>query len=138
VGTTISADDIQNAIRRLWSLDMFSDIQIILEREVGTSVYLKIKVEELPRLEKVQLEGNKKIKKKDLEKEITFFPGMLVGPARRGICSRRLNQISCPQNRKKATGLSCASKSVKATKYRLRRSPFTEMSISATANCASR
>ncbi len=82
VGTTISADDIQNAIRRLWSLDMFSDIQIILEREVGSSVYLKIKVEELPRLEKVQLEGNKKIKKKDLEKEITFFPGMLVGPAK--------------------------------------------------------
>jgi outer membrane protein insertion porin family len=81
-GENVSGEDIQKAIKRLWELNMFSDIEVILEKEVGSTVYLIIKVQEYPRLEKVELEGNKKIKKKDLEKELNFYKGQLLGPQR--------------------------------------------------------
>lgn len=76
----ITGEDIQKAIRQLWSLNMFSDIQVILEKEIANSVFLTIMVKEYPRLEKVELEGNKKIKKKDLEKELDFYRGQVLGP----------------------------------------------------------
>ena len=76
----ITGEDIQKAIKQLWSLSMFSDVQVVLEKEVANSVFLTIKVKEYPRLEKVELEGNKKIKKKDLEKELDFYKGQVMGP----------------------------------------------------------
>ena len=79
VNEKISGEDIQKAIKNLWTLKMFSDIQVILDKEVGNAVYLKIKVEEYPRLEKIELEGNKKVKKKDIEKELDFYKGQAIG-----------------------------------------------------------
>lgn len=76
----ITGEDIQKAIRQLWSLNMFSDIQVLLDREVGDGVYLTIKVEEYPRLDKVVLSGNDEVKKKDLEKAISFYPGQVLSP----------------------------------------------------------
>ncbi|RMD87850.1 MAG: hypothetical protein D6813_13005, partial [Calditrichaeota bacterium] len=76
----ITGEDIQRAIRQLWNLHLFSDIQVILEKEVGNSVFLTIKVKEYPRLEKIEIEGNKKVKKKDLEKELDFYRGQVIGP----------------------------------------------------------
>ncbi|MFQ5824165.1 MAG: outer membrane protein assembly factor BamA [bacterium] len=76
----ITGEDIQKAIKQLWSLNMFSDIQVLLDKEVGNTVHITIKVKEYPRLEKVELEGNKKIKKKDLEKELDFYRGQVIGP----------------------------------------------------------
>ncbi len=80
VNEEITGEDIQKAIKQLWSLNMFSDIQVALDKEVGNAVYLTIKVTEYPRLERVELEGNKKIKKKDLEKELDFYKGQVLGP----------------------------------------------------------
>lgn len=80
VNEEISGEDIQKAIKQLWGLNMFSDIQVVLDKEVGSAVYLTIKVSEYPRLERVELEGNKKIKKKDLEKELDFYKGQVLGP----------------------------------------------------------
>ncbi|MFQ5650382.1 MAG: outer membrane protein assembly factor BamA [bacterium] len=76
----ITGEDIQKAIKQLWSLNLFSDIQILLDREVAGAVYLTIKVEEYPRLDKVELEGNKKLKKKDIEKKLDFYKGQVLGP----------------------------------------------------------
>ncbi len=75
----ISGEDIQKAIKQLWSLNMFSDIQVLLANEADNSVNLTIKVQEYPRLEKIELEGNKKIKKKNLEKELNFYKGQVIG-----------------------------------------------------------
>ncbi len=76
----ISGEDIQKAIKQLWSLNMFSDIEVALDKEVGSSVYLTIKVKEYPRLDRIELEGNKKIKKKDLEKELDLYKGQVLSP----------------------------------------------------------
>jgi len=79
-GQKISGEDIQKAIKQLWSLNMFSNIQVLVEREFANSVYIIIKVEEYPRLEKIELAGNDKIKKKDIEKELDFYKGQVIGP----------------------------------------------------------
>jgi len=76
----VTGEDIQKAIKQLWSLNLFSDIQVLLDREVNNSVYLTIKVVEYPRLERIELQGNKKIKKKDLEKQLDFYRGQVLGP----------------------------------------------------------
>ncbi len=80
VGEEINGESIQKAIKQLWNLKMFSDIQILLDKEVAGSVYLTIKVEEYPRLERIELEGNKEVKRKDLEKELAFYRGQVITP----------------------------------------------------------
>ncbi len=77
-GEKVTSEEIQKAIKTLWRLSWFSDIQILLDKQVDDDVYLTIQVEEYPRLEKIELEGNKKIKKKDIEKELDFYRGQVV------------------------------------------------------------
>ncbi|RMF66679.1 MAG: outer membrane protein assembly factor BamA [Calditrichaeota bacterium] len=79
-GDEILGEDLQKAIKQLWKLGMFSDIKILLNRQVGNSVFLTIRVKEYPRLEKIELVGNKKIKKKDLEKKLEFYRGQVLSP----------------------------------------------------------
>ncbi len=76
----VTGEDIQKAIKQLWGLNLFSDIKILLDKEIVSSVYITIKVQEYPRLEKVELEGNDKLKKKDLEKEIDFYRSQVISP----------------------------------------------------------
>jgi len=79
-GDEISGEDIQKAIKQLWSLQLFSDIQVILDKEVAGEVYLRIQVAEYPRLSKVELNGNKKLKKKEIEKKLDFYKGQVLSP----------------------------------------------------------
>lgn len=92
-GTKIGGDDIQNAIRQLWDLGMFSDIQFIIDKQVGNAIYLRLKVEEFPRLEKIQLQGNDKVKTKDLKKEVDFYPGQMIGPAKINQTKRKMIEL---------------------------------------------
>lgn len=77
-GKEITADDIQNAIKNLWSLHLFSDIEILQDKEVAGGIYLTIRVKEYSRLEKIELLGNKKIKKDEIDKQLDFYRGMVV------------------------------------------------------------
>jgi len=76
----VPGDQTLNAIRQLWTLSIFSDIQILIEREVTEGVFLLIKVDEYPRLEKVVIEGNDEIDIDDIEKKITFMRGTVISP----------------------------------------------------------
>ncbi len=79
-GEEVVWEDIQQAVRQLWALGIFSDIRILLDHQTPGGVILNIQVGEYPRLEKVEIQGNKKIKKEDLEKEIGFFKGQILSP----------------------------------------------------------
>ena len=81
VGQEVTGDDIQNAIQRLWKLNLFSDVQIVEEKEAADGVYIAIKVEEYPRLERLEVKGNRKLKKEDLDKLLTLSKGQVVQPA---------------------------------------------------------
>ncbi len=93
VGQVITGDDLQNAIKQLWGLDMLSDVAIMLDRQVGDGIYVTIRVSEFPRLNKIELEGNDKIKKKDLEKELTFFKGQVISPRETARARRKLQKL---------------------------------------------
>lgn len=80
VGQEATGDDIQTAIQQLWKLNLFSDVQIVEEREAPDGVYLLIKVEEFPRLEKLDVKGNKKLKGDDLKNLLVLTPGQVVQP----------------------------------------------------------
>jgi outer membrane protein insertion porin family len=76
----IPGDKTLNAIKQLWSLNIFSDIQIINDKQVGDGIFLLIKVEEYPRLEKIVFEGNDEIDTDDLEAKVSFIRGQIIKP----------------------------------------------------------
>ena len=76
----VPGDQTLSAIRQLWTLNIFSDIQILIEREIDDGVFLLIKVEEYPRLERVVIEGNDEIDTEDIEKVVTFLRGTVISP----------------------------------------------------------
>ncbi len=92
-GSEITSEDIQKAIRNLWSLNLFSDIKIIIDKEVAGGLYLTIRVEEYPRLEKIELLGNKKIKKNDIDEELNFYRGQVLSDYQINKARRKLKKM---------------------------------------------
>ena len=77
---TIPSDDTRNAIMRLWNLDLFSDIEILVDKKIGTDAYLVIKVKELPRLDNIKYVGNDEFSDKDLDEKIPLAKGQVITP----------------------------------------------------------
>ncbi len=78
-GEEFGYDDVQKAIRNLWAHGLFSDIRIIQNQRTPDGLILTIQVREYPRLEKILIKGNKKLKTEDIEKEIGLFKYQVVG-----------------------------------------------------------
>ncbi|MGE5430216.1 MAG: outer membrane protein assembly factor BamA [Syntrophomonadaceae bacterium] len=76
----IPGDQTINAIRHLWSLNIFSDVQILIEKQLESGVFLLIKVAEFPRVEKVVFEGNDDVSEKDIEGKVSFVRGQILKP----------------------------------------------------------
>jgi len=76
----VPGDRTINAIKNLWALNIFSDVQLVVEKEISDGVFLIIKVDEYPRLEKILIEGNDEISTSDIEKKITFLRGTVIKP----------------------------------------------------------
>jgi len=79
-GSELTAEGFQDAIRQLWRLNLFSDIKLLVDRQVADGYYITIKVDEFPRLEKVELQGNKKLKKSDIDDELNYYSGQIISP----------------------------------------------------------
>lgn len=73
-GNELTATITQDAVRRLYNLGFFKDIQILAE-EVTGGLALTILVTELPKLEILKFEGNRAIKDKDLREELNLSQG---------------------------------------------------------------
>ena len=65
-GMIIKSDEIQQGVERLWNLNRFDDVQIILESEDSFGINIIIKVQEAPLLNEIIINGNKKIKDKKI------------------------------------------------------------------------
>lgn len=89
----IPGDKTLNAIKQLWSLNIFSDIQIINDKQVGDGIFLVIKVQEYPRLEKIVFEGNDEIDTDELEKKISFIRGQILKPQEIAKLKQRILQM---------------------------------------------
>ncbi len=77
----VPGDQTLDAIKRLWKLGLFnSDIKIEAEKKVGTGVFIVIKVNEHPRIEKYIFKGNDQLDEEDLDKAVTFVSGQILKP----------------------------------------------------------
>lgn len=69
---------IQKAIKNIWQRRQFSDVQILVERIVGNSVYLIIKVVELPRISSIEIHNNKELSRDEILKTINKNLGDII------------------------------------------------------------
>ncbi|MGE5497576.1 MAG: POTRA domain-containing protein, partial [Syntrophothermus sp.] len=76
----VPGDQTINAIRHLWSLNIFSDVQVLIEKQLESGIFLLIKVAEYPRVEKVVFEGNDDVSDKDIEGKVSFVRGQILKP----------------------------------------------------------
>jgi outer membrane protein insertion porin family len=75
---SIPSDETRDAIRKLWNLSLFSNIEIYVDKKFGKEVYIVISVKELPRIEKVEIVGNDKYSESDLKDKIGLVSGQVV------------------------------------------------------------
>ena len=92
-GEEAAWENIQQAVKNLWALGIFSNIQIIMTEKTTEGVFLTIKVEEYPKMARLDIEGNKKIKTEDIEKEMTLFRGQVISPGRIARAKKMLKQM---------------------------------------------
>jgi len=76
----IPGDQTIGAIKKLWGLNIFSDVQILVDKVIQNGAFIVIKVEEYPRIEGYSFEGNDKIKKDDIDKKINLTRGQVLKP----------------------------------------------------------
>ncbi len=89
----VPGDKTLNAIKQLWSLNIFSDVQIISEKQIADGIFLLIKVEEYPRFEKIIFEGNDEIDTDDLEKKVNLIRGQILKPQEIAKLKQRILQM---------------------------------------------
>lgn len=90
---TYPADDkIQSAISNLWKRNQFKDIRIIAERVTVDGVFLKIFVEEFPRLYKINISGYSKLKESEILAAISKSKGDIIRPYDLDLIKKRIKK----------------------------------------------
>ena len=77
-GMEIKSDEIQQGIGRLWDLNRFNDIKIILDDETLDGIDIIIQLEEADILNEISVSGNKKISKNKIKKIIELEKGQIL------------------------------------------------------------
>jgi len=79
VGAELDPTAIQDAIKRLYAMKLFSDIQIE-GKEAEGEVELFIKVREYPKVSAIQISGNKKIKTDEIKEKLNITLRKVISP----------------------------------------------------------
>lgn len=74
----VPGEEISNAIRKLWKLGLFSDVNFYVNKISGDSIFLELSINELPKLSDVKLQGVKKGKIEGLLKDTDLTKGKIV------------------------------------------------------------
>jgi len=82
VGNEIAGEDLQTAVKNLWALGLFSDIQIYVANQTAEGIDLLIKVTEYPRMNKIEISGNDEFDSEEIEDELTVYKRMIVSDYR--------------------------------------------------------
>ncbi len=77
---SIPGDQTNNAIKRLWNLGIFQDIQINIEKKIDDGAFIQIKIREYPRLEKIVIQGNDELSEDNINKKINIVRGQTLKP----------------------------------------------------------
>ncbi len=74
----IPGADISNAIKKYWKHGLFSDVQILINKIEGNSVYLEIQLKEQPRINNLLINGVNKSEKEDIREKIALRRGTQI------------------------------------------------------------
>lgn len=74
----VPGEDISAAIKKLWKLGLFSDVNFYINEIKGDSIYLELNINELPKLADVKIKGIKKGKTDEILKETDLKKGKIV------------------------------------------------------------
>ena len=74
----VPGEEISNAIKSLWKLGLFSDINFYANKVEGDSLYIELEINELPKLNEVKIRGVKKGKRETLIKDTQLTKGKIV------------------------------------------------------------
>lgn len=77
----LPSDQVGQAVRKLWALRLFEDVQIAIDRKAGDGVYLVIRVKEYPRFERLEIRGNDELSTDDISKKISLVRGQVLSPS---------------------------------------------------------
>ena len=77
---TVPGDQVSQALRKLWSLRIFEDVQVAVDRKIGNGVYLVIRVKEHPRFERAVIRGADGVDEDDIQKKISLVRGQVFAP----------------------------------------------------------
>ncbi|MDO9026432.1 MAG: outer membrane protein assembly factor BamA [bacterium] len=77
VGDSVDADGLSSALRRIYALGYFKDVQLRTD-STGMGSDLTFMVAEKPLVERVEFLGNEKISTQDLEDTLTVRPGSML------------------------------------------------------------
>jgi len=90
----IPGDQTLTAIKRLWKLGLFtSDLEIVIDKKINNGVFLIIKVDEYPRIEKYVFEGNDYLDDDDLDKAVFFVTGQILKPQNIYSTKRKIQEL---------------------------------------------
>lgn len=78
-GSPLELSSVQRAIKRIYALNLFSDVKVIATQE-PEGVVLTIKVEEYPKLVRLEIEGSKKFKEEEIKEKLNFKAGTHISP----------------------------------------------------------
>ena len=79
-GTKVSSAEFPRAIKRLWQLGLFNDVQIKYDEEAGNEVSITIMVLESNIVGDIKYVGNKKIKDSKFKEELDLNTGQRIKP----------------------------------------------------------
>jgi outer membrane protein insertion porin family len=77
-GSEVSGEDIQEAIKKLWAIRLFSDIQVYVVNQSFEGLDLLVKVKELPRLKETEITGYDVLSEDEVKDELNTYRGMRV------------------------------------------------------------
>ena len=90
---TISGTEFPRAVKRLWQLGVFNDVQIRLDEETPAGVKITILVEENYILGNVHYDNNKKISDKKFKEELSLTYGQRIQPATISKAIRKMREL---------------------------------------------
>lgn len=74
----VPGEEISNAIKKLWKLGLFDDVNIYVSQIRGDSIFLNLQINELPKLSEAKINGLKKAKTEELLKDLKLKKGKIV------------------------------------------------------------
>ncbi|MEZ0005268.1 outer membrane protein insertion porin family [Flavobacterium sp. 28YEA47A] len=75
---TVPGEEISSAIKKLWKLGLFNEIDTYINRIDGDSIFIDMHISELPKLSEVKINGVKKSKVEGLIKDNSLTKGKIV------------------------------------------------------------